>query len=778
MAGGQAPHDSLAARPAFEYFHAHFRPAGADEIQPLSCGARHVDDDAAGADTLRGPAIDDLNNHRALIFKVRDADDRSERQRWMGRHQRSVVERSPAGRFTAFGRIGVVRSDTGLDSNRSHRRRSRRRRASGSGRGRRSLRTAGQKEDDRHRKNAVESPDGRHSSPHEAPAVTEENQLHAGDLLDRKYRIESRVGHGGMGAVYRATHLHTTRTVAIKVIRPHLISHPEFVERFRREAEAAGRLRHPNVVDVTDFGFAETAGGQVAYLVMEFLEGCTLSDVVAEENRLPVSWTVDIIEQVSSALDEAHAQGIVHRDLKPENIWLEPNGRGGYTVKVLDFGLVKLGDIADPAPSTARTPRKAEAKEAERTEADTIADSPTIASDALTRFGSITGTPMYMSPEQCRGDQVDGRSDIYSLGVIAYRMLSGQTPFAGDSTTLIRGHLMESPPPLHTRVRRVPRAVCDLVMSALAKEPAARPPRAGGFASAMRAAAEGSGTLLRQAIALYGERFPVLLRLSALAYFPMFLFLTGVAVLDARGVGSSPTISLAVVLGMIVMNVGTYLAIPAFVTPVVFQAIVAPLRPVSVGDALAAVRRRWKPLVVATALVVAVTAAWSVLLIVPGMIAAIAYVVYAPVVIMEDISARAALRRARQLARRAWSTVLIITILQFALPVLVWFIAVDSTFVFRLDEHWQPKELGFTLEASWKSAMYQLLDLFVAPLTGTMTALLYLKSRQAGGEQLREAESAATARGTLSRWQQRMRTRSRMSPVPVRESSAPSPAGR
>jgi lysylphosphatidylglycerol synthetase-like protein (DUF2156 family) len=236
-------------------------------------------------------------------------------------------------------------------------------------------------------------------------------------------------------------------------------------------------------------------------------------------------------------------------------------------------------------------------------------------------------------------------------------------------------------------------------------------------------------------------------------------------------------ISLVVLLGMIVMNVGTYLAIPAVVTPVVFQAIVAPLRPTSVADALTAVRRRWKPLIVATALVVVVTAAWSVLLIVPGMIAAIAYVLYAPVVIMEDISARAALRRARQLARRAWSTVLINTILQFTLPVLVWIISVDSTFVFRLDEHWQPKELGFALEASWKSSLYQLLAVFVAPLTGTMTALLYLKSRQAGGELLREAESAATARGALSRWQHRMRTRSRISPVPVGEPSAPSPAG-
>src|SRR5687768_18025942 len=172
------------------------------------------------------------------------------------------------------------------------------------------------------------------------PPMAVENPVCAGDLLDAKYRIESLVGQGGMGAVYRATHLHTTRTVAIKVIRPHLTSRPEFVERFRREAEAAGRLRHPNVVDVTDFGFAATAGGSVAYLVMEYLDGCTLSDILAEEKRLPVSWGVDILEQVASALDEAHRQGIVHRDLKPENIWLEPNRRGGYTVKDLDFGLV------------------------------------------------------------------------------------------------------------------------------------------------------------------------------------------------------------------------------------------------------------------------------------------------------------------------------------------------------------------------------------------------------------------------------------------------------
>jgi serine/threonine protein kinase len=177
------------------------------------------------------------------------------------------------------------------------------------------------------------------------------------DTLDGKYQIEQLLGQGGMGAVYRATHLGTKRTVAVKVIHPELLtnqplvdskeevsSNNEFVQRFRREAEAAGRLRHPNVVDVTDFGFAHTSRGPVAYLVMEYLDGCSLAEVLAEEGALPIGWAIDILEQVCSAVEEAHRAGIIHRDLKPDNIWLEPNRRGGYTVKVLDFGLVKLGE--------------------------------------------------------------------------------------------------------------------------------------------------------------------------------------------------------------------------------------------------------------------------------------------------------------------------------------------------------------------------------------------------------------------------------------------------
>ena len=173
---------------------------------------------------------------------------------------------------------------------------------------------------------------------------------YVGEVLDEKYRLERLLGQGGMGAVYLATHLGTERYVALKLISPRFMRNEEFVERFKREARAAGRLRHPNVVDVTDFGFARVKEGQVAYLIMEYLDGCTLGDVLAEEKSLPLEWVADILEQVCSAVHEAHQQGIIHRDLKPDNIWLEPNRLGGYRVKVLDFGIAKLG------PSTEATP--------------------------------------------------------------------------------------------------------------------------------------------------------------------------------------------------------------------------------------------------------------------------------------------------------------------------------------------------------------------------------------------------------------------------------------
>src|SRR3984893_2460888 len=216
---------------------------------------------------------------------------------------------------------------------------------------------------------------------------------YVGQTLDEKYRLERLLGQGGMGAVYLATHLGTERYVALKLIAPELMRNDEFVERFKREARAAGRLRHPNVVDVTDFGFAQAGADRLAYLVMEYLDGCTLGDVLAEEKRLPLEWVVDILEQVGSAVHEAHQQGIVHRDLKPDNIWLEPNGLGGYRVKVLDFGIAKLAEVGVPVSEVAADRQSADvAPTGQLSPAPRAATAAAGASEMETR---IAGSPMH-----------------------------------------------------------------------------------------------------------------------------------------------------------------------------------------------------------------------------------------------------------------------------------------------------------------------------------------------------------------------------------------------
>src|SRR4030095_13124517 len=158
-----------------------------------------------------------------------------------------------------------------------------------------------------------------------------ETDPYIGKVLDEKYRLERLLVRGGMGAVYLATHLGTERYVALKLITPQFMRNEEFVARFKREARAAGRPRPPNVVDVTPLGFSTTGGGEaVAYLVMEYLDGCTLGDILTEEKQLPLEWVVDILEQVCSAVHEAHKLGIVHSALTPDNIWLETNRLGRY----------------------------------------------------------------------------------------------------------------------------------------------------------------------------------------------------------------------------------------------------------------------------------------------------------------------------------------------------------------------------------------------------------------------------------------------------------------
>lgn len=600
------------------------------------------------------------------------------------------------------------------------------------------------------------------------------------ELLDNKYQIEQLLGQGGMGAVYRATHLGTKRTVAVKLIRPQLSAHDQFVARFRREAEAAGRLRHPNVVDVTDFGLAQTAAGPVAYLVMEYLDGCTLGEIVSEEGALPIAWVVDILEQVCSAVEAAHHAGIIHRDLKPDNIWLEPNGRGGYTVKVLDFGLVKLSDsdhTAAPTPHLPATESESETlfRGTSEESATLIKSSPvkslpielsTTQAENLTAVGSVMGTPFYMSPEQCRGEPLDTRSDIYSLGVVAYRLLTGETPFKGSPERVIELHKTAAPPPLREKNRKAPRKMARIVMSALAKDPADRPQSAAGFASALRASWEGPTHLLRQAFALYSEHFPTFFKIALLGYAPFtllaVLYRFSDVFIDPTRLSWTQlmTMSLVFFLTLAVSLLFAYFFVSAATVPVVVQLSIAPLRPIRIKSVLAALKRRWRILALTSLLVVTLIVAGSLLFVIPGLIAALVYGLYGPVVIMEQQGVRGTLRRSRILSRRALGTVLVITLIQFALPILIGRASVSTNLTLRLNDDWSPKEFGFNFSMSGNSVFFQLLNVFVTPLTAIMASLLYLKTRKAGGESLRDAsDQFETLDLPRSKWQARMKSR-------------------
>jgi len=647
---------------------------------------------------------------------------------------------------------------------------------------------------------------------------------YVGELLDEKYRLEHLLGKGGMGAVYLATHLGTERYVALKLISPQFMRNNEFVERFKREARAAGRLRHPNVVDVTDFGFARVKAGQVAYLVMEYLDGCTLGDVLAEEKRLPLEWVADILEQVCSAVHEAHQQGIIHRDLKPDNIWLEPNRLGSYRVKVLDFGIAKLGEAAgaptaddDPALTIIDDVAAAAALESDtlmrpgdNNEAGTqhfkargegvstvlqdpltnplldhtehadddgtllfdqqthsggrhtahIATSPQGA--ALTRVGAIMGTPLYMSPEQCGGGHVDTRSDIYSLGVIAYQMLAGEPPFAGNTSTVMRAHREQKPQQLRERNNKIPKRAAGIVMSALSKNPGERPQTAFAFSSALRAQSEGVGALYRRAFALYSEYFPKFIKLSLLAYLPVIItsiLLLGVSAWSKYWppVGTLHKVvvySALGILGLLKFVAGTISGgvISGVTAIIIVQLTAAPLRPVKLREAFVLLRKRWRPFLKTLIRVTLWILLGIVLLVIPGMVMWMRYSLYAPVVLIEGLQGKAAMKRARELASRSWKTVIVVAILQFLIPAIV--SACVGFMAGRSKAH------GNTPSAQVVQQVLELANIFVIPLISIVPALLYVKMRQLGGESLANVwTQIEEGEGKQSAWQQRMRTR-------------------
>jgi eukaryotic-like serine/threonine-protein kinase len=293
----------------------------------------------------------------------------------------------------------------------------------------------------------------------EGHTPTEERLV--GTVLDGKYRIEAYLSSGGMGAVFRATHVMLGKPVAVKLIQGDLVTSPEMARRFQREARAATSLNHPCIVSVYDLG--QTGDGTL-YIAMELVDGQSLKDEIRAQGRIEPARIVRLLRDVASALAVAHRHQIIHRDLKPQNVMLTRDSNGREVAKLLDFGIAKTLDEAQTQ---------------------------------LTAAGFALGTPQYMSPEQAMGKEVDPRSDLYSLGVVMYEMLVGEVPFTAPSTSAILiKHLTELP--AHPSKRRpdipVPATLEAIVLRCLEKEPANRYQTAEEFAAALDAEAAGDPT--------------------------------------------------------------------------------------------------------------------------------------------------------------------------------------------------------------------------------------------------------------------------------------------
>jgi serine/threonine protein kinase len=759
-----------------------------------------------------------------------------------------------------------------------------------------------------------------------------------GQTLDGKYYLDKLLGQGGMGAVFLATHLGTKRPVALKVIAPQFTSNEEVGERFRREAEAAGRLRHPNVVNVTDFGVTVSGKDQFAYLVMEYLDGRSLGDTLKEQGQLPLNFVVDIVEQICLAIGNAHKLGIIHRDLKPDNIWLQPDGRGSYIVKVLDFGLAKLRDasgnddedhlsqiggtglptqVVINSPQTIRAghttqaqlagdeeaatqiqlvatepeaatmiqpstteieaatqilPLKAREIEAatmiqpavnapeieaatmiqmpasaqeEKTHIFDIADeaatqiqpanssyrneaatqiqpapanppdegatliqplegatqiqlaSVTHANDdadatriqpapavtgsnsvsqqksaagislqrnsqtaavrssggltsgfdsastvELTRFGSILGTPLYMSPEQCRGEALDARSDIYSLGIIVYQMLAGQLPFTGSMMELIAKHSDEPPPQLKEKRPDIPKALTSLVMSTLAKNPEARPPTAETFAAALRATAEDEGEILKQAKALYYASQKSFFVLSMSVYGPMAALSIGASMLFNSRLSQSLALSGVYYLALLLlMFLGTRVIISLF-TFLVDELRLMPTAKIETKEVWKKIVKRL-PVLLRTSLLNLLSVILNgVKLLVPGANKYIAHALTPSIVAMEEQPTVAqALKRsallvqqlrplARSLAARDFG-IMLTAILAFPFIMSVMAMIFDGTRLYTLSLLKVTMIRNFVGGYSWFILLVMHTIYAAVPL-----ALLYFKARQANGEEI------------------------------------------
>lgn len=280
--------------------------------------------------------------------------------------------------------------------------------------------------------------------PHDGTVLTPVSvEPGVGTIIAGKYEVLSVIGGGAMGLVYKARHTLMKRIVAVKVLRPNMALDETTVSRFQKESEALSVLDHPNILKVFDFGLNEQ--GQ-PYLVTDYLEGDTLADILNKDERIEYKRAVELFKQVSSALSHAHKNGVIHRDMKPSNIMLVRDDEGNEVVKILDFGIAKVTDDAE-------------------------------SSTQLTKTGEVFGSPLYMSPEQCRGKKLDARSDIYSIGCVLYRSLSGAPPIIGqDLIECLYKHVNEDPAPFEEVLpgNDIPKALEALVMKCLMKDPALR----------------------------------------------------------------------------------------------------------------------------------------------------------------------------------------------------------------------------------------------------------------------------------------------------------------
>ncbi len=291
-----------------------------------------------------------------------------------------------------------------------------------------------------------------------------------GSMVGGRYRVKDLLGEGGMGQVYLAIHEAIEKPVALKILRPEYSRKADIVTRFQQEAISASRIKHPNVLDVFDFG--QTVGG-CFFLAMEFLEGHDLSDELERLGRLDSARAVSITLQIAKALAAAHGAGVVHRDLKPENVFLQRTADDEEVVKIVDFGIAQLRTNEEAAAASQKRQRR-----------------------RLTRTGMIFGTPEYMAPEQAAGKHADLRVDVYALGVMMYEMFTGAVPFTGDTfMAVLSSHLHDPVPPLKQVCPelQISAELEALIARALAKKPEDRFASMQDLAGALRATPEGEG---------------------------------------------------------------------------------------------------------------------------------------------------------------------------------------------------------------------------------------------------------------------------------------------